>query len=401
MLATTHQSITTAAKRMGMDQAEIDALLQLNALHRFEISLESGKSFTAFRAQHNNKRGPYKGGIRFHEKVSADEVQALATLMSLKTAAVGLPLGGGKGGIAVDPKSLTDVELEELSRKYVRGLHKHIGPEQDIPAPDVNTNAKIIDWMVDEYQQLTGDDTRASFTGKSIKLGGSEGREAATGKGGVIALREYLEISGYDMQHKPLTIAVQGLGNVGAHFIHTAIAEHPDWKVVAVSDSKNTIVNPHDVADLIAMKDSGGKLADYKHKNKGKILPANAIFEQDADVLVLAALDNAVTSTNMEQVDATIMLELANGPIDEVAEKYLLSNGKQIIPDIIANAGGVIVSYLEWRQNIERKQWSLTQVNDELEIYMKQAVEAMYRYARQHNTSLKEAAIALAIKRLS
>lgn len=397
MLQTTHQSITAAAKRLGMDQAEIDALLQLDALHQFDITLDNGKMFTAFRAQHNKHRGPYKGGIRFHEKVTAEEVQALATLMSLKTAAIGLPLGGGKGGVVVNPKELTMGELEELSRKYVRGLQQHIGPEQDIPAPDVNTNAQIMDWMVDEYEALTGDQSRATFTGKSLKLGGSQGREAATGKGGVIALREYLAVSGYEIQHKPLKIAVQGIGNVGEYFIRTVEAEHADWKIVALSDSQNTIVNPDDASRVVAFKQAGGKLAEYD----AEVLPADAIFAQDVDVLVLAALDNAITDNNKEKVHATILLELANGPIDEAAEKYLLQNGKQIIPDIIANAGGVIVSYLEWRQNMEREQWSLKQVNDELTIYMKQAVEAMYRYARQHNTTLKEAAIALAIKRLT
>ncbi len=398
MLQTTHQSITDAAKKLGLDQEEIDALLKVDAAHKFKIELQNGKVFEAFRVQHNNHRGPYKGGIRFHPSVSMDEAQALATLMSFKTAAVGLPLGGAKGGVAVDPKSLEPAELEELSRGYVRALQEHIGPDKDIPAPDVNTNAAIIDWMVDEYEQLTGDDTHASFTGKSLKLSGSQGREAATGQGGVIALSEYLQLSGYRPKDgKQLTIAVQGLGNVGSHFISSSARDFPEWKIVAIADSKTTINNPDDAERAAAFKQSGGNLSDYG----GEVTTADAVLASDVDVLVLAALENAITEENAGQVKAKIILELANGPINDAAEKLLLERGVQILPDIVANAGGVIVSYLEWEQNLKRVQWSLEQVNRELQIYMEQAVAAMYHYSRQHNCSLKEAAIRIAIGRLT
>ena len=194
MLNTAHALITRSGKKLGLSKDEIEKLIKINKEHVFEITLENGKKFNAFRAQHNNKRGPYKGGIRFHKDVDLDEVRALATLMSFKTAAVGLPLGGGKGGITVDPKTLSEAELEELSRKYVRHLVPHIGPDKDVPAPDVNTDSKIIDWMVDEYEIITGDKTKASFTGKSLTNGGSLGRDAATGRGGVIALKQLLKI---------------------------------------------------------------------------------------------------------------------------------------------------------------------------------------------------------------
>jgi glutamate dehydrogenase/leucine dehydrogenase len=216
MLEGVHKLIKQVGASLGLDEKTIEDLIKPNAEHIFDIELESGKKFKAFRVQHNNQNGPYKGGVRFHENVTLDEVQALATLMSLKTAAVGLPLGGGKGGIAVNPRNLSKKELEELSRKYVRGLSRHIGPDQDVPAPDVNTNSTIIDWMVDEYSHLTGDKTRASFTGKSIKNGGSLGRDAATGRGGVIAFSELLKH--LENSNKKITYAVQGYGNVGQYF---------------------------------------------------------------------------------------------------------------------------------------------------------------------------------------
>jgi glutamate dehydrogenase/leucine dehydrogenase len=382
---------------MGLDEETTKALLKVDKTHQFDITLKNGKSFKAYRVQHKNKLGPYKGGIRFHPKVNSEEVQALATLMSFKTAAVGLPLGGGKGGIVVDPKQLSEEELQELSRKYVRNLYEHIGPDKDIPAPDVNTNAQIMDWMVEEYEKLTGDSSKASFTGKSLERGGSEGREAATGRGGVIALREYLELAGKGGE--PQTIAVQGFGNVGAFFALVAAYDCPQWKVVAVSDSKATIVNPQgmDVRKLANFKHAGNSLADYKSADA---LDPEAIFDVEADILVLAALDNAVTASNMEQIKPDILLELANGPIDVRAEKYLLGKSKRIIPDIIANAGGVIVSYLEWQQNLNGEKWDEKRVNQELERYMELAVQNVYAYAHQYNCSLKEAALSLAIERL-
>lgn len=398
MLKTTHQSIRKAAQKLGLDQATIDALLKVNKAHQFEIALDSGKTYQAFRVQHNNKRGPYKGGIRFHPKVSLDEVQALATLMSLKTAAVGIPLGGGKGGVAVDPKELDKNELEELSRKYVQGLHEHIGPDQDIPAPDVNTDGTIIDWMVDEYSQLTGDTTKASFTGKSLGNGGSAGREAATGRGGVMTLKEFLKLEGKSDQ--ALTVAVQGFGNVGAFFAAVAAEQCPEWKLVAASDSRNTVINTTgglDAAELVDFKQNNQSFGDYKGAD---LAPSDAIFDVDADILILAALDNAVTAENMKDIKAKILVELANGPIDELAEMYLLDQKVQILPDVVANAGGVIVSYLEWLQNRAGEKWDEKRVNEELQKYMDQAVDAMYTYANEHHVSFKEAALSLAIKRL-
>src|SRR4051812_8819635 len=264
MLESTHAQIADAADKLGLDQHTVDKLLSIDHEHIFDIELKSGKAFKGYRIQHNNRRGPYKGGIRFHKDVDLDEVRALATLMTLKTAAAGLPMGGGKGGVAVDPKTLSKEELEELSRGYVKQLHTHIGPNKDVPAPDVNTNATIIDWMADEYQSLTGDDTRASFTGKSIGKGGSLGRDAATGRGGVIVLKELLKLTGKSAHD--FTYAVQGYGNVGSFFAINATAELPDLKLVAASDSRAVLHSDKglDAKELANFKKQGGSLSDFE-----------------------------------------------------------------------------------------------------------------------------------------
>src|SRR3990167_7097108 len=241
MLDSAQKLIKTVGKHLNLSQEDTNYLLRANKEHIFDIQLSSGKRFTAYRIQHNNELGPYKGGIRFHPQVDLDEVRALATLMSLKTAAVGLPLGGGKGGVAVNPKDLSKDELEELSRKYVQHLEPHIGPDKDVPAPDVNTNPTIIDWMVDEYEKLSGDKTKAAFTGKSIEAGGSLGRDAATGRGGVIALAELLKHQGKSDQK--MSFAIQGYGNVGAFFAKIAQETQPNWRLIAASDSSATIIN--------------------------------------------------------------------------------------------------------------------------------------------------------------
>ncbi len=400
MLKTAQQLITEAAQKLGLDKSSIDALLATDAEHQFEIKLNNGKKLHAYRVQHNNKLGPYKGGIRFHPDVDLDEARALATLMSLKTAAVGLPLGGGKGGVAVDPSELTEVELEEISRKYVQGLHKFIGPDKDVPAPDVNTNAAIIDWMVDEYQNLTGDTTKASFTGKSIKNGGSLGRDAATGRGGVIALSELLKYDG--LSDQPMTFAVQGYGNVGSFF--AVIAEkYPNWKLVAASDSSSTVYSENglDAKDLAEFKEANKRFSDYK-KMGTKLLSSDEIISLDVDILVLAALGDAVNKDNMTQVKAKYIIEMANGPVDKEAIDYFTKNKVSILPGIIANAGGVIVSYLEWLQNKDKQHWSEEKVNNQLTEYMEKAVKNLVQVSKEPGVvNLPEAAFVIAIRRLT
>jgi len=400
MLTTAHALITRMGHKLGLTDAELKQLLAANAEHRFEIKLQDGQTFPAYRVQHNNRRGPYKGGIRFHPDVSLDEVRALATLMSLKTAAVGLPLGGGKGGVAVNPRSLTPEQLEELSRQYASHLHGALGPDQDVPAPDVGTNATVIDWMVSEYERLTGDTTKASFTGKSLEGGGSLGREAATGRGGVIALREYLATTGRTGQL--LTVAVQGFGNVGSFFATIASAEHPEWRLVAASDSAATLTKPGglNVGRLAAHKQSGGSFKEAATPDATAASP-EAVIATDADVLVLAALGDTITEDNMRDVKAKYIVELANGPVSDPAAEFLISRGITILPDIVANAGGVIVSYLEWKQNKSGEHWPESKVNHELEAYMVPAVKAMSDAARVEHLPLKDAAFMVALQRLT
>lgn len=395
MLDTTHALIHRVGQKIGLSDTQVRELLEPDAVHEFEVKLGE-KSFNAYRSQHSNKLGPYKGGLRFHPAVTRDEAVALSTLMSLKTAAVGLPLGGGKGGIAINPKDLSPEELEDISRQFVRELQHHIGPDKDIPAPDVNTNAQVIDWMVDEYAALTGDTTTASFTGKSVVNGGSEGREAATGRGGAITLAEYLSLAGE--AKKPLKIAIQGFGNVGIFFAQTAQAEHPNWQIVAVSDSTATVAS-YDLPleELITWKQQRKSFKDFRG---APTKAPETIFAADVDVLVLAALGDAVTEENMHQVQAKIILELANGPVDTMAEHFFDEHDVIVVPDIIANAGGVIVSYLEWQQNRNNEHWSEQQVNVELEKYLKKAVKTVLDMAEAKNMTLKEAAIAHALQQL-
>lgn len=399
MLETAHQTIKRVAKKLGLTEEELETLLTADAEHEFDIVLSTGKTHKAYRVQHDGRLGPYKGGIRFHPEVNLDEVRALATLMSLKTAAVGLPLGGGKGGVAVNPKELTPEELEELARKYAAHLSPHIGPDKDVPAPDVNTNAAIIDWMVDEYQKQTGDTTRASFTGKSITKGGSLGREAATGQGGVIALREVLKKLGKEDQ--VVTVAVQGFGNVGSFFGTIAQADHSNWRLIAATDSSGGPYKAGGLAakEVDAYKKKVGPLRDYRTEG-ARFISNDELVGLDVDVLVFAALGDVVTEANMKDVKAKIILELANAPVNEKAYDYLTDKGVLIIPDILANAGGVIVSYLEWVQNKAEESWDEAKVTAELEKYMTKAIKSAYDYAEENDVSLKDAGVALAMTRI-
>ncbi|MBI5357268.1 Glu/Leu/Phe/Val dehydrogenase [Candidatus Saccharibacteria bacterium] len=401
MILSAKNLVTRVGKDLGLSEDDIEYLLKIDKEHVFEIDLGNGRTHKAYRVQHNNLRGPYKGGIRLHPAVDLDEVRALSILMTLKTAAIGLPLGGGKGGVAIDPRDLSEEDLERLSRAYVEHMHPHIGPDTDIPAPDVNTNAKIIDWMVEEYENITGDNSKASFTGKSIENGGSLGREAATGRGGMLALAEYLRLVGKDP--KELTIAVQGVGNVGFFFTKYA-QEELGSRVVAISDSQRTLLvkdfqNNKTFLSVEGFDKSKRGLIDDLADEHVEFLDRDAILNQPVDVLVLAALGDVVVKDNAFDIKASIILELANGPVDDFAFKAL-KDDKVIIPDIIANSGGVIVSYLEWLQNRAGEKWSAQEVDENLKIYMSKAVRSMYDYAKQKDIPLKEAALALAITRL-
>lgn len=401
MLDSAHAMVHKTAQILDLSKSDVEQLLTPNAVHSFEVAV-NGKTHRAYRVQHSNKRGPYKGGIRFHPEVNEEEVRALALLMSIKTAAVGIPMGGGKGGIVFDPRAHDDAHIEAVAREYVRQLHEHIGPQQDIPAPDVNTNAEIIDWMVEEFGQLSGDTTKASFTGKSISKGGSLGREEATGRGGMIVLREYLASRG--INPKQVTVAVQGVGNVGFWFAKLA-EQKLGMRIVAVSDSRRTLAvknfkSNHDCLSLEEFHGHKKGLIEDLDSTHTEFLERDAILTQPVDILVLAALGDVVTESNVDSISATTILELANGPVSDAAHDALTARGVVVIPDVIANAGGVIVSYLEWLQNIEGEHWSEAQVNYKLEHILSSAAQRMIDVATRRGISLKEAAFVLAIEEL-
>jgi glutamate dehydrogenase/leucine dehydrogenase len=399
MLKTAHSAIKKAALSLDLSIQQLETLIMVEASHEFDVLLKNGKSYKGFRTQHSSLRGPYKGGIRFHEHVDFDEVRALATLMSLKTALVDVPLGGGKGGIVVNPKELSIEELEELSRVYVQKLAENIGPHKDIPAPDVNTNAQIMDWMVDEYSKLTGDTTKASFTGKSIENGGSLGRESATGQGGLYVLETVIE--SLENKKENYTYSVQGFGNVGSFFAELVQDRFPNWKLVSVTDSSGGLysVNGLDAHKLAEFKKNRNQFVDYSEPGVSHI-SNEEIISGNAEILVLAALDGVVNVTNSSTVQAEIVMELANGPVDSIAQMELAGRGVIVIPDILANAGGVVVSYLEWVQNIQNERWTLDNVNSKLYDYMHKATVDVLDKADKQVVDLKDAAFLIAVERL-
>jgi glutamate dehydrogenase/leucine dehydrogenase len=397
MLQTTTNLIQQSVDRLKLGQDIYNKLITPDRVIEFEIKLNNGKKFKAYRSQHNNLNGPYKGGIRFHPDINKAEVTALSILMSLKTALVDLPLGGGKGGIAVDPKSLTETELEELSRLYARHLADKIGPTIDIPAPDVNTNPKVIGWMVNEYQKITNDKTRASFTGKSIADGGSAGRDEATGRGGFIVTSEILKL---DNIIEP-TYAVQGYGNVGMYFALTAQELAPDWFFNMASDSKSAIkakVSSIDALKLAKYKASKHTLKCFD--NNIDIKSEDLLYSPNT-VLALAALGGVVTRANANNIDCMYIVELANGPVSDNALTILNQNKIQVIPDILANAGGVIVSYYEWYQNMHNQTWDIDTVNQKLKDTLIKTTKEVVDYRNNNKLTLKQSALDLSILKLS
>lgn len=406
MLATTQTSISNAARRIGWTAEQIKDFLKPTQSHYYDltITMDDGheKKFKAYRIQHNNKRGPYKGGIRFHQQVDEHEVQALATLMTIKCAIANLPLGGSKGGIVVDPKKLSLTELEKLSRAWARAFAPHIGPEIDVPAPDVNTSGQTMSWMVDEFIKVSQDlihtpiQKHAAFTGKPINLHGSPGRIEATGQGGVYVLEALLAKIG----KKPAdtTVAVQGIGNVGYHFaLH---AQKLGCKVVAISDSKGGIYAADglkSVEHALKHKHASGKLEGVPGTRH---IANEHLLELAVDILVPAALENAITVHNAPKVKAKAVIEMANGPVSSEAEGMLTKKGIIVIPDVVANAGGVTVSYLEWYQNMHEETWALEQVNVKLKKYMSDAFDAVWKYHLKHSVSLREATFEIALKRV-
>ncbi len=388
-----------ALKSSGFfEEKDLEVLRQPQYAHSFTIPLHkddgSVEILNAFRVQYNNALGPTKGGIRYHEGVDLEEVKTLAFLMSLKTALLNLPFGGAKGGVAVDVKKLSKSEKERLTRAYVRALYKLIGPRTDIPAPDMNTDAETMAWFVDEYARLTGEYQPAVVTGKPIELGGSKGREEATALGGAYVLREFVK----DFLNKDVSqirVVVQGFGNVGSHI--AKILHNWGAKIVAVSDISWAYreENGLDIDALFTLKKEG-KLETFKAE---KLNPQDILFE-DSDVLIPAAIGGVITAQNADKIKARAILEMANAPVRPEAENILKEKDVVVIPDILANAGGVVVSYFEWVQNFSNNYWEKEVVYSKLEERIVSEYRKIRDFSREHYLSLRDASYILATKRI-
>jgi glutamate dehydrogenase (NADP+) len=358
--------------------------------------------FTGYRCKYDDTRGPAKGGIRFHPGVTASEVKALAFWMAFKCACVGLPFGGGKGGVIVDPTKLSMAELERLSRGYMRAIAWAVGQDIDVPAPDVNTNPLIMAWMCDEYAIVKGHREPGVITGKPVAMGGSLGREDATGRGGFYCLKELQARMGWDLSKQKRTIAVQGFGNVGDHFAR--LAAEDGWTVVAVSDRNGGMYNPAGlpIAKLAEKKTKTGLLPPIETAGPGTLPITNEqLLELEVDVLIPAAIENVITEENAARIKAPIIIELANGPITSEADRILVSRNILVVPDILANAGGVTVSYFEWAQNKAGFYWTVEEVRERLSVNMRREFGAVYDFMLAKKIDMRTAAYAHALERLA
>lgn len=403
LLHDTQETLRTLATRMHTDLPVNHLIERLLAPDRIiDVSLPvimddgSLRVFQGYRSQHSNVRWPYKWGIRFHPHVDKDEVATLSLWMSLKCAVANLPLWWGKWGVIVDPKSLSPDELERLSRAYMRAIAAYIGPDTDIPAPDVNTNSTIMWWMLDEYQQIVGHPAPGVITGKSVDMGGSLWRDEATGRGGYLALSTYLDSRQLRLQDQ--TICIQWFGNVGMYFARL-VAEA--WaRVVGVSDASGALFDEQwlPIDDLIAAKtDTHISLLAYARSHGLTSGDNQDLLTHQCDILVPAALEGQITMDNVEQLHTQMILELANGPVTWAADRWLFEHNIPVLPDILANAGGVTVSYFEQLQNAQWVSWSLEQVRDKLAASMRTATETVISYAQEHSVSLRDAAMLRAL----
>lgn len=401
----TQKILTDAARIAHIDPAIFASLKKPEHIRTAELSVKmdngTEKKFPAWRVQHSSVLGPYKGGIRFHQDSSLDEVQALASLMTWKTSLMGVPYGGGKAAVVVNPKELSAGELERLSRAFVQAFYEYISPEKDIPAPDVNTDGRIMGWMMDEYSKRAGFNVPGSFTGKPIELGGSKGREIATAFGGFVVLREYLK-NAHDIRlaSGDISVAVQGFGNVGGHIAR--LLHEAGFKIVALADSKGAVYNPDgiNIGALMKMKKGVDSLAQTVGDSCKHITGAE-LLELEVDVLVPAALENQITEKNATNIKAHIVLELANGPTTADGEAVLVKNGIEVIPDILANGGGVVGSYFEWVQNLQRFYWEEEEVLARIDKIMAEAFYAVMKTKEEFNCTWREAAFVRAIDRVA
>lgn len=404
--------VERACAVLDVSQDAVQHFLEPNEIIRKKLSViidEIPEELPAYRVQFNNARGPYKGGIRFHPEANESEVTALAGTMAIKCAVVNIPLGGGKGGVQVDPKLLTHDEVHEVSRAFVREMYDYIGPDKDIPAPDVYTNAEIMAIMLDEFEKIKGEPAPAAFTGKPLERGGIAGRDTATAYGGVSVLEQYVAQEG--LNPKELRVAVHGFGNAGQ--VAAELLQEKGYTIVGVADSKGSVMNQQglDVAALCKLKKEGKELTspyvkdgDVDEEAVGKdgvtIGGSDAVLVMDADILIPAALDGVLTKDIVNNIDVKIILELANGPTTAEADLELHGRGVAIIPDALANAGGVYVSYLEWLVGKTGDTMTRDEVNTKLQDAMKVAWSDVSKFAEEHDVSYRTAAFALGISRI-
>ncbi len=398
-------TIKKAAEKLNLSKETLDIILntEREVKVNFPVQMDDGtqKIFTGYRIQHNSLLGPYKGGIRYHPEVNLNEVSALSIWMTIKTATLNLPLGGGKGGVICNPKELSEQEIENLTRGFIKKIAPVIGPHKDIPAPDVYTNSKIMDIIVDEYSKTEGipiEKAKAVVTGKSIENGGSLGRDTATARGGQFVLKQAIEQTKIIPTLENATIAIQGIGNAGGNF--AKLISKDNAKIIAISDSKGAIHNPKGL--------NINKVLEHK-KQTGSVMNTpdticmtnEQLLELDCDVLVPAALANQITEKNADKIKAKIILELANGPTTPEADKILEEKNKLILPDILTNAGGVTVSYYEWFQNINQEKWTAEKVDEKLKEKMQNATKEILDKKEKYQTTTRIAAYVNAIERLS
>jgi glutamate dehydrogenase (NAD(P)+) len=394
------QQFDLAAERLNLDPGLRRVLREprRELVVHFPVKMDDGsvQVFTGYRVQHNLGRGPAKGGIRYHQDVSIDEVKALAMWMTWKCAVVGIPYGGGKGGVIVDPKKLSLKVLESLSRRFFTEIEVLVGPEKDIPAPDVNTNAQVMAWFMDTFSMHAGYTVPGVVTGKPISLGGSEGRNEATARGTVFCIVEASRHLGLELGKS--TVAIQGFGNAGS--IAAQLITDEGATVVAVSDSTGGIHNPDglDIKRVIAWKKEHGTVQGFP----GATDITNAdVLEVDCNILIPAALENQITERNAGNIKARLIAEAANGPTTPEADRILFKNSKFMIPDILCNAGGVTVSYFEWVQDLNRDHWSERVVNDKLREIMVKAFQEVLAIARREQCDMRTAAYLLAVQRVA
>ncbi|WP_455007616.1 Glu/Leu/Phe/Val family dehydrogenase [Neisseria sicca] len=394
------KQVKTACDRLNADPAVYEILKSPQRVLEvtFPVKLDNGtvKTFTGYRSQHNNAVGPYKGGVRFHPNVNLDEVKALSIWMTIKCCVAGIPYGGGKGGITLDPRDYSEAELERIARAYSEAISPLIGEKIDIPAPDVNTNGKIMSWMVDAYENVVKKSAPGVFTGKPVEFGGSLARTEATGYGVNFAAVQALEKLGKNV--KGATYAIQGFGNVG---YHTGYYAHQSGaKVVAVSTVDVAIYNENGLDMEALFKEFQEKGFITNEAGYGKEISNAELLALDVDVLAPCALENQLTSENAGKVRAKIVVEGANGPTTPEADAILRQNGVLVVPDILANCGGVVVSYFEWVQNLQGYYWEFDEVQEKETVVLRRAFRDIWNLAQEYDVDLRTASYMMSIRRV-